>query len=98
MWAPGTEPAASDPAVALVPAAVFVTTPELAVTVALITIVSVWPTPRLAAVAVAPLALLASRLPPVTTGVPLSVRPALITSVSVTFCATLGPRLTSVTV
>jgi hypothetical protein len=84
--------------VVLVPAAVFVTTPALAVTVALITIVSACPTPKLATVAVAPLELLATRFPPLTIGVPMSVRPVLITSVSVTFSATLGPRFTSVTV
>ncbi len=84
--------------VVLVPAAVFVTLPLVAVTVAFTTTVRVSPAARLATVAVAPLALLVNRLPPVTTGVPLSVRPALSTSVIVTFCAVLGPRFTSVTV
>ena len=36
-------------------------------------------------------------LPPVLLAL-IRLRPALITSVSVTFCATLGPRFTSVTV
>ncbi len=93
-----TVPGGLGSGVVLVPAAVFVTLPVVAVTVAFTTIVRVWPAARVAAVAVAPLALLFNRLPPVTTGVPLSVRPALSTSVIVTFCAVLGPRFTSVTV
>ncbi len=80
-----------------VPAAVFTALLKAAVTVALTTRVSVWPTARL----VVPITLV-----PVPTSV---VAPLLLlalmndrlvpsTSVSVTFCATLGPRLTSVTV
>ena len=82
----------------LAPAAVLVTLLVLAVTVALSTKVRVWFRPKLAVVAVAPPALLALSTPPVTTGVPDSVRPALKMSVSVTFTAVLGPKLTSVTV
>ena len=84
--------------VVLVPTAVLVMLPVLAVTVALSTRVSVPPMAKLATVAVAPVALLLERLPPVTTGVPLRLRPALSKSVSVTFNAVLGPRLTRVTV
>ena len=81
----------------LVPAALLVTLPVLAVTVAVTTIVIVPLTASVADVAVTPDVVLLSKVPPVTTGVP-SVNPALAVSVNVTFCATDGPRFTSVTV
>ena len=79
------------------PTAVLVMLPVVAVTVALSTSVSVWPTLRVAVVA--------ATLPP-TVVVPPGllvldenrVCPADRMSVKVTFCAALGPRLTSVTV
>ena len=83
--------------VVLVPAALLVTLPVLAVTVAVTTTVIVPPTASVADVAVTPLVEALTNVPPVTTGVP-SVNPALATSVNVTFCATDGPRFTSVTV
>ena len=83
--------------VVLVPTAVLVTLPVVAVTVALSTRVKVWFRPRLAMVAVAPLGLVPLSVPFVT-GVPDRLRPALRMSVSVTLSAVLGPKLTSVTV
>ncbi|MCY1183077.1 hypothetical protein D9M73_236680 [compost metagenome] len=84
--------------VVLVPTAVFVTFPVVAVTVAFTTRVKVAPEASVVAVAaaLAP-ATVAVPLPPVLLAL-ISDRPALITSVKVTFCATLGPRFTSVTV
>ena len=83
-------------AVVLVPLAVLVTEPVLAVTVAVSTRVKVWLIAKLAVVAVAPLGpeLLST---PLVTGVPDRLKP-LRASVSVTFSAVLGPKLTSVKV
>ena len=83
--------------VVLVPMAVLVTLPVLLVTVAVTTRLSVWLSARLAAVAIAPVLLVLKSKPPVTTGVPDRLKPFK-TSVSVTFWAVLGPKLTSVKV
>jgi hypothetical protein len=83
--------------VVLVPTAVFVMLPVAAVTVAFTISVSVWPTARLALPTTVVLV-------PTCVGVPLllleliRLKPALSMSLIVTFCATLGPRFTSVTV
>ena len=82
--------------VVLVAAAVLVMLPVAAVTLALTIRVRVWPMARLSVAAVA--------LEPATLVVPwlelalIRLRPALITSVIVTFWALLGPKLTTVTV
>ena len=83
--------------VPLVPLALLVTLPLVAVTVAVSTRVKVWLSARLV-VATAPLLLELKSAPPVTTGVPDRLKPALSTSVRVTLSAVLGPKLTSVTV
>ncbi len=82
----------------LVPAAVLVTLPlaEL-LTVALTTSVRVWPSDRLAVVITLVLVPTMVTAPLLLVALPI-VRPALRMSVRVTFCAALGPRLTSVTV
>src|SRR6187402_3539065 len=82
--------------VVLVPTAVSVTRPVVAVTVALTTSVRVPPTARVVVVAAA----LAPAIVVVTLLLLelMKVWPADRKSVTVTFCATLGPRLTSVTV
>ncbi|MES2324810.1 MAG: hypothetical protein V4633_21335 [Pseudomonadota bacterium] len=84
--------------VVLVPTAVFVTLPlaEL-LTVALTISVSVWPSARLAVVITLVLVPMIVTAPLLLVAVPI-VSPALRMSVKVTFCAVLGPRLTSVTV
>ena len=84
--------------VVLVPTAVLVMLPVLAVTVALTTSVRVWPSARLAVVAptvpptAAPVAVVWLEL------LLIKLRPALKMSVIVTFWAVLGPKLTKVTV
>ena len=83
-------------AVVLVPLAVLVTEPELAVTVAVSTKVKVWLIAKLAVVAIAPVVLVLNSVP-LLTGVPARLKP-LSASVSVTFSAVLGPKLTSVSV
>lgn len=83
-------------AVVLVPKAVLVMLPVLALTDALTINVKVWPIAKLAVNALA--------LEPATVVVAwlelalIRTKPALITSVIVTFCAIPGPKLTSVTV
>ena len=83
-------------AVVLVPTAVLVMLPTVAVTEALTISVKVWPSARLAVVAAA--------LAPAIVVVPLlpealiRLSPALRMSVSVTLSAVLGPKLTKVTV
>ena len=84
-------------AVVLVPPALLVTLPVDAVTVAFTTSVSVAPLARLVATAVALLpAYVTVPLPPVLLAL-IRLKPAPSTSVNVTFCATDGPRFTSVT-
>ena len=82
--------------VVLVPAAVLVTVPLVAVTVALTTSVRVWPmlSEVVPAIVDAPVLVLA----PLLVLALMKLKPALSTSVIVTFSAVLGPRLTSVTV
>ena len=84
-------------AVVLVPAAVLVSVPLVAVTVTLTKSVRVWPIARLLTTA---LALEPAMVTVAPFGLEIAPRlmPALSTSVIVTFCAVLGPRLTSVTV
>ena len=92
-----TVPGGVGSGVVLVTAAELVTTPVLAVTVALTTMVSVAPTARL-------LVLMRLVLASTSVGAPLlevapmRLSPALSTSVSVTSSAVLGPRFTSVSV
>ena len=83
-------------AVVLVPVAVLVTEPALAVTVAVSTKVKVWLIARLAVVAVTP-PVLVPLSTPLVTGVPDRDRP-LSASVKVTLSAVLGPKLTKVSV
>ena len=85
-------------AVVLVPTAVFVTSPVLAVTVASTTKVKVCPMLKLfaTAAALAP-ATVVVPLPPVLLAL-INERPALKMSVKVTFAAALGPKFTNVTV
>jgi hypothetical protein len=92
-----TVPGGVGSGVVLVPAAVFVTTPVLAVTVALTTMVRVWPSARLLVV-MRLVEASTSTTAPLLELAPMRLRPALSTSVIVTFWAVLGPRLTSVTV
>ena len=84
--------------VVLVPAAVLVTVPVVALTVAWITMVSVWPTCSVVVAAALVLAFTSVTTPLFVDGVPTRPKPALKMSVNVTFCAALGPRLTKATV
>ena len=80
----------------LVPTAVLVMLPTVAVTEALTISVKVWLIAKLAVVAIAPVVLVLNSVP-LLTGVPDRLKP-LSASVSVTFSAVLGPKLTSVKV